>query len=377
MGRVFLIVVVLFVLGFIIVNLIFKIGNPKTILQNLNTSNLNKNTNIENLTTPNTLNKINIFADLKGDLPRAMAIDQKGTLLVSVPAKGEIIALPDEDKNDKLDEVVTVLGGLNQPHGIAFDGDYLYVGETNAVVRYKYNPENFGATGREKLFDLPSSGRHTTRTVKINNGKLYTSVGSSCDVCIEESPLRSSILISNLDGSDMRVFAKGLRNTVFFTFDDDGKMWGADMGRDFLGDDLPKEEVNLIEDGEDYGWPYCYGNKIRDSKFMNGTNPNYCQNTTGPVFEMPAHIAPLGIATDPDGNLLIAQHGSWNSTVPVGYKVVKLSKNGDQITKMEDFLTGFISNGNILGRPADLIFDKQGKLFVSDDKAGVIYKLDY
>lgn len=379
MAKPFLIVLTLFVLSFVIFNLVSKVGNPKTILQNLTQGNIQESSEVKNLISPFSLNgdTVNVFSDLDGDLPRAMAFDNSGTLVATLPGKGRVVALPDKDKNNKSDQIVVILDGLAQPHGIAFDKGYIYIGETSAVVRYKYDSENFKATSREKLIDLPGGERHSTRTIKINNGKLYTSVGSSCDVCIEESPLRASILVSNLDGSDMKVFAKGLRNTVFFTFDKSGKMWGADMGRDFLGDDLPREEVNLIEEDKDYGWPYCYGNKIRDSKFMSGTNSNYCENTVGPVFEMPAHIAPLGIVFDPGGNLLITQHGSWNSTVPVGYKVVKLTKNGDQITKIEDFLTGFISNGNVLGRPVDLIFNKDGRLFLSDDKAGLIYSLDF
>src|SRR3989304_6418491 len=160
--------------------------------------------------------------------------------------------------------------GLDRPHGIAFDGGSIYVAETDKVIRASYNPETFSVGIPQKLFDLPGGGRHFTRTIRILDGKLYTSVGSSCDTCLEDSPLRASILVSNLDGSDLRVFAKGLRNTVFFTFDSSGNMWGTDMGRDFLGDNLPPDDVNLIEDGKDYGWPYCYGQKGRDSKLKPG-----------------------------------------------------------------------------------------------------------
>lgn len=379
MAKLFVSIVIFLTLGFVIFNLFTKIGDPKIILQNLQPINSVEDGKINKIKSQLSLNgeEVGIFADLGGDMPRAMDFDSNEFLVVSIPAKGKIVALPDKDKDGKQDGAVVILDSLNQPHGIAFDGDYLYIGETNMIVRYKYDPENFVATERLKLFDIPGGGRHTTRTIKINKGKLYTSVGSSCDTCIEDSPLRASMLVSNLDGSDMRVFAKGLRNTVFFAFDENGKIWGADMGRDFLGDSLPREEINLIENGRDYGWPYCYGNKIRDGKFMNGKETNYCENTTGPLFEMPAHTAPLGIVFDPEGNLLVAQHGSWNSTTPVGYKIVKLSKDGSRISKIEDFLTGFIANGNILGRPVDLIFDQQENLFISDDKSGVIYRLNY
>lgn len=174
---------------------------------------------------------------------------------------------------------------------------------------------------------------------------------------------------------NLRVFAKGLRNTVFFTFDGKGRIWGNDMGRDFLGDSLPPDELNIISEGKDYGWPYCYGDKVRDTKFQNGQQPDYCKDTQGPVFKYPAHVAPLGITFDGQGNIFASFHGSWNSSVPVGYKVVKLTLSGDNIVKSEDYVTGWLKGQEVLGRPVDLIFDKNGNLYISDDKAGLIYVL--
>ena len=198
---------------------------------------------------------LGVFADLKGDLPRALAFDEKGVLFASIPGSGKIIALPDENGDGKADRIVEVMRGLARPHGIAFAGDFIYVGETDKVVRARYDPENLSVGSVEKLFDLPGGGRHFTRTIKIKDGNIYTSVGSSCDTCLEDSPYRAAVLVSDLDGTDLRVFARGLRNTVFFTLDAKGRIWGTDMGRDFLGDNLPPDEVNLIEDGQDYGWP--------------------------------------------------------------------------------------------------------------------------
>ena len=326
--------------------------------------------------------RLGIFADLGGDLPRALAFDEKGVLFASIPGDGKVVALPDENGDGQADKVINVLTGLNRPHGIAFDGGYIYIGETDKVVKAQYNPNNLSAGATQKLFDLPGGGRHFTRTIRIQGGKLYTSVGSSCDTCVEKEPFRAAVLVSDLDGSNLRVFANGLRNTVFFTFES-GKMWGTDMGRDFLGDNLPPDDVNLIEDGKDYGWPYCYGAKVRDSEFMPGENPSYCTGTTGPKYALPAHVAPLGITfihsdlfpVGDQGDILVALHGSWNSSVPVGYKIVKLSVQGGNVTGSEDFISGFIRGSEILGRPVDLIFDKDGYLFISDDKAGLIYVL--
>lgn len=333
------------------------------------------------LTLPTGFN-LGVFADLKGDLPRALAFDERGVLFASVPGRGKIVALPDSDGDGKADRTVEVMTGLDRPHGIAFDGGYIYIGETNRVIRAPYNSESLTVGTQQKLFDLPGGGRHFTRTIRIRDGKLYTSVGSSCDTCVEDHPFRAAVLVSDLDGSNLRVFAKGLRNTVFFTFES-GKMWGTDMGRDFLGDNLPPDEVNLIEDGKDYGWPYCYGDKVRDSKFKTGEKLAYCGDTVEPKFNLPAHVASLGIAFiksdlfpgEDQGDILVVLHGSWNSSTPVGYKIVKLSLLGNFITGMEDFISGFLDGKEVLGRPVDLIFDRSGYLFISDDKAGLIYIL--
>ena len=317
-------------------------------------------------------------------MPRVLAFDSNGVLFASLTKAGIVVAFPDEDKDGIADEVKVVLSELNRPHGLFFHGEKLYVAETDKVVRYDYNPENLFVAEGEKLFDLPGGGRHSTRTIKILDGKLYTSVGSSCDVCIEKDEKLAAILISNLDGSDLRVFARGLRNTVFFDFDSEGRMWGSDMGRDFLGDLLPPDELNIIENGADYGWPYCYGTNIRDGKFKILEPLDHCINTLSTVFDYPAHVSPLGITfIDSDllpegdqGNILVAFHGSWNSTVPVGYKIVKLIVEEGNVTSMEGFITGFIQeDGGILGRPVDLVFGPDGVLYISDDKAGLIYIL--
>lgn len=334
------------------------------------------------LTLPRGFN-LGIFADLKGGLPRALAFDERGVMFASIPGKGKILALPDEDGDGKADRTVEVMTGLNRPHGIAFDGNYIYIAETDKVIRAPYEEEGLKVGTPQTLFDLPGGGRHFTRTIKIRDGKIYTSVGSSCDTCVENNPYRGAVLVSDLDGANLRVFAKGLRNTVFFTFDERGRIWGTDMGRDFLGDNLPPDEVNLIEEGKDYGWPYCYGNRVRDSKFKSGEKLSYCTETEEPEFNLPAHVAPLGITFirsdlfpgEDQGDILVALHGSWNSSTPVGYKIVKLSLLGNFITGMEDFIFGFLDGKEVLGRPVDLIFDRNGYLFISDDKAGLIYIL--
>lgn len=328
--------------------------------------------------------RLAVFADLRDvGAPRVLAHDLNGVLLASIPSKGKVVALPDNDKNGISDRVVEVASNLNRPHGIDFEGDKIFIAETDKVVSYDYDRVSFKAANPKKLFDLPGGGNHVTRTIKIYKDKLYTAVGSSCDVCIEKDERRASILVSNLDGSDLKLFAKGLRNTVFFTFDNTGRMWGNDMGRDFLGDNLPPDEVNIIEEGKDYGWPWCYGGRVRDKEFRMSENKDYCLNTQSAHFGYPAHIAPLGItfinsplfSKEDQGDILTSFHGSWNSSVPVGYKVVKLDVEDGKIKGMKDFITGWLKGKDVIGRPVDLVFDKNGVLHISDDKADLVYIL--
>ncbi len=324
--------------------------------------------------------RMGVFADLGSGRPRVLAQDPNGVIVASLTSEGKVVALADKNGDGISDQQINILTGLNSPHGLLFDGNDLYVAESGRVSRYYYDKNTFKVSQKKELFQLPTGGGHFTRTIKVFGDKLYTSVGSSCNVCNEKDKNRAAVLVSDLDGNNLRVYASGLRNTVFFTRDSSGRIWGNDMGRDLLGDNLPPDELNIISEGN-YGWPYCYGQKIRDGSFEGGTKENYCVNTKPPIFEYPAHVAPLGItfissdlfSPSDQGSLLVAMHGSWNSSVPVGYKIVKLSILGGEVTQVEDFITGFIKNGEVLGRPVDLMFDNKGYLYISDDKSGLIY----
>ena len=324
---------------------------------------------------------LDVFADMGGNLPRALAWDTGGTLVVSSTKKGKVFALPDKDDNGKTDAIIEITSGLNKPHGIAFDNDMIYIAETNKVARYSYNGTSYTVGAPQVLFSLPGNGKHYTRTIRIHDGKLYTSVGSSCNACIENDEKRATILVSNLDGSDLKVFAKGLRNTVFFVFDKKGNMWGTDMGRDGLGDDLPPDELNLIKEGKDYGWPYCYSDRTRDVKFKSGERSSYCVSTESPVYNFQAHIAPLGLVfidssqfnAGNQNDMLVALHGSGDSSSPVGYSIQKLNIFVNGVTGEENFLYGWLRNTEVFGRPVDLTFSQDGYLFISDDHAGLVY----
>jgi glucose/arabinose dehydrogenase len=303
---------------------------------------------------------------------RDLELAPNNVLLVSQPSQGAVIAIPKEN------EVITLLSNLNRPHGIAFHNNYLYVAETNAVSRYQYNSQQLTVSNRQKLFDLPAGGNHWTRSILIKDDKLYTSIGSTCNVCREQDWRRTKVLVSNLDGSNLEVFSSGLRNAVFMTLHPQTKdIWATEMGRDLLGDNLPPDEINILTRGADYGWPECYGKNLRDNSFSSNAS---CDSSTASLFDLPAHSAPLGLSFVPDawpspyaGKLLVAFHGSWNRTTPTGYKIVMLDpKTGG----MTDFISGWLKlPKDSYGRPVDVIFDSKGSLFISDDKANAVYKV--
>lgn len=325
--------------------------------------------------------QIGLFAQDVGK-PRDLQFSPGGTLLVSNPDGGQIFALPDADVDGAADKTVVLLTGLRKPHGLAFYNNQLFVAEETAVSRYSWDEGQLAATFDKKLFDLPAGGRHFTRSLAFqDDGTLYVSIGSTCDTCFENNPWLASVIVSDADGTNPQVFAKGLRNAVFLAVrPQTDELWATEMGRDFLGDDLPQDEIDILKKGGDYGWPVCYGAQVFDTAFGQQTAA-YCAGTIPPVYSLPAHVAPLGLAfVTPDlfpedwqGDLLVALHGSWNSTVPVGYRVVKLNVEGDRITGQEDVVTGFIQGNQAAGRPVDITFGPEGYLYISDDKRGVIY----
>jgi glucose/arabinose dehydrogenase len=336
---------------------------------------------------------ISIFAKGLGK-PRVMALDPDGNLLVSIPSQGRVVALPDRNKSGIADRIVTVIDGLNRPHGLAFrcaPECKLYIAEENQVNEYSYDSKNLKAVKQRKIADLPAGGFHVTRTLlflpKPHDDQLLISVGSSCNVCVEKDWRRAKILVVPVGGGVLKPFASGLRNAVFMTMHPKTKqVWVTEMGRDMLGDDLPPDEINIVEQGKDYGWPFCYGKNVRDTDFASH-EPTVCREPekTPSAIDIPAHSAPLGLAFFPEhgwpqefhNDLLVSYHGSWNRSVPTGYKVMRyrLDETG-RPRGVEDFITGWLAkDGTASGRPVDILIRPDGSIFISDDKAGVIYRV--
>lgn len=335
--------------------------------------------------------------------PRVLQFAPNGLLFVSVPAEGKIYALIDSNNDGIAEEKKIVAENLNNPHGFAFkcqtseggeEKCKIYIAETDKVSEFDFDKASSIALNGKKIVDLPPDGRHITRTIMFmpspDENKLLISVGSSCDVCIEKNERRAKILAYDITTKELKDFASGLRNSVFMAIHPvTGKIWATEMGRDFLGDDLPPDEINIIDEGKNYGWPVCYGKNIHDTDFDKNTyirNPCMEPFETPSHIDIPAHSAPLGLAFIPEEgwpedmrrNLLVAYHGSWNRTVPAGYKIVryKLDENGKYMGE-EDFMTGWLTSEGALGRPVDILALPGGILYISDDKAGVVYRVAY
>ncbi len=337
---------------------------------------------------------ISIFAQGL-ESPRVLKPDPSGTLLASIPAQGRIVALPDENRDGKADKVVTVAGNLNRPHGFAFhpqEPRKLYIAEVEHLWLYDYDPQKMQATRKRKIADLPhGDGRHWTRTLLFspNAERLLVSIGSSCDTCVEEDPRHGTIQVVDADGGELQPFATGLRNAVFMTRHPvTGQVWVTEMGRDYLGDNLPPDEINIVEEGKNYGWPWCYGKQVHDSEFdPAGKKKDFCQETVPSYINIQAHSSPLGLAFVPateawpqeyHHDLLVGYHGSWNRTIPTGYKIRRFKlDSGGNLSGREDFITGWLTDDGALGRPVDVLLRPDGIMYISDDKAGVVYRVKY
>lgn len=350
---------------------------------------------------------ISIFAKGLGG-PRVIVHAPDGGLLVSIPSEGKVVRVHDTDGDSIAESITTVASGLDRPHGLAWKcGDAgwpctLYIAETDKVATYDYRDGK--AVNKKKIIDLPGGGGHFTRTIMFlpypDHEKLLISVGSSCNVCNESDWRRAKVLVANADGSDLKEYVRGLRNAVFMAIHPvTGKVWATEMGRDLIGDNIPPDEINILEKGENYGWPVCFGKNVHDTFFDKNTyirNPCMEPFETGSYIDLQAHSAPLGLAFFPEEgwpqeywhNLLVAYHGSWNRSEPTGYKIMrfKLDAQGNYVGE-ENFISGWLVKDGLpsealakegaLGRPVDILIQPGGIMYISDDKAGVIYRVAY
>jgi glucose/arabinose dehydrogenase len=329
---------------------------------------------------------IGIWADgLSG--ARFLRVTPAGDLLLSRSRAGEIVLLERDANGDgRSDGRRVLLQGLDRPQGMDLHDGWLYVAETGAIGRIRFDPSTRETSGAfERIVrGLPTGGNHWSRTLRFGpDGWMYVSIGSSCNVCEESDPRRAAIVRYHPDGSGEEIFATGLRNSVGFDWrPGTGDLYATDNGRDLLGDDFPPCELNRIEAGRFYGWPYANGSRVPDPDFGAG-HADRIAATTPPAHEFRAHNAPLGItfvrsehaAEAYRGAALVALHGSWNRTRKDGYRVVSLHWQPGGSIEERDFAVGFEQDGNVIGRPVDVAEGPDGSFFVSDDYAGAVYRI--
>lgn len=332
---------------------------------------------------------IGVFAEGLDNV-RLMAVGPDGVLYAADRGNRRIVALPDEDGDGVADEVRVFADEVGQVHSIEWHEDAWYAGVPTGVIRLRDTNGDGVADERTTLIDDFPTGGHNTRTVEfLPDGRMVVSVGSSCNVCEEDDPRRAALVAyDSYDGATATgetLFATGLRNAVGLAIHPQtGALWASNNGRDLMGDDTPPETVYRVEEGMDAGWPRCHSGRIPDPEF--GFD-SACDGVADPVVEMQAHSAPLGLTFyDGDlfppeyrGDLFIAFHGSWNRSVPTGYKVVRLDfTDGQPAEAVEDFASGWLHpDGSASGRPVGVTVGSDGALYVSDDKGGFIYRIGY
>lgn len=365
--------------------------------------------------------KAEIFADYKtkqGHLlagARFMAFDADGNLYVSSAKGGKVLMLPDRNKDGIADEVILAADNLNAPQGLTFLGDSLLVANQDGVVRFEKEtrPTSGGGLSAKPssfISNLPSGG-HTLKNIKLSpDGYLFINVGSSCNVCIETDAIRATILRYTTEGrpagaletlgrhQQTAIWARGLRNSQGFAWHPQtGAMYATNNGADMrsstkngeVNDELPPEHINKIEAGKHYGWPHCWGGVYHQQAQTEDPNfageAGFCNATQAPVLSLTSHSTPIGITflnntnwpADFQQDAIVAMHGSWNRKQPSGYKLVRLKFKNNQPVSVEDFATGWLQGDLAWGRPVDVAIGKDKALYVSDDKAGAIYRITY
>lgn len=317
---------------------------------------------------------------------RALALGSRGTVFVGSRA-GNVYALVDRNQDNKADRTYVLARGLNMPNGVAFRDGALYVAEINRILRFDQIEEHLENPGTPVVVNdrLPKDSSHGWKFIAFGpDGLLYVPVGAPCNVCERDDERYASLLRMKPDGSDVEVFAKGIRNTVGFDWHPVTKeLWFTDNGRDMLGDDIPPDELNQApQQGMHFGFPYCHAGPIADPEFG---KKRTCEEFTAPVMKLGPHVAALGMRfytgtmfpEEYRNQIFIAEHGSWNRSTPIGYRVSLVRVAENKAVKYEIFAEGWLQRGRALGRPVDVLVMPDGALLVSDDEDGVIYRVSY
>ncbi len=329
--------------------------------------------------------RISVYAEVPN--ARSITLSPSGILYVGNRDKDNVYAVVDENKDGKADKVYTIASGLNTPNGVAFKNGHLYIATISGILKIENVEKNLATPPAPKIIydQFPTDKHHGWKFIAFGpDGKLYVPVGAPCNTCKKDEKVYASITRMNEDGTGLEVFANGIRNSVGFSWHPVTKhLWFTENGRDMLGDDQPGDELNTAPvAGRHFGFPFCHQGNIADPEFGQEEN---CSKFTPPVQVLGAHVAALGMrfytgnnfGAEYNNNILIAEHGSWNRSEPVGYRIsrVKLDSNGKS-SGYSTFAEGWLQpGGKVLGRPVDLEQMPDGSILVSDDYSGVIYRI--
>jgi len=329
--------------------------------------------------------QITVYARVPG--ARSMTLSPSGTLFIGTREEGKVYAVLDRNRDGTAEQVLTIARGLDMPNGVALRNGSLYVAETSRILRYD-NIEKRLTDPPPPLVvssSLPRQRAHGWKFLRFGpDGWLYFNIGAPCNVCEPKGPLFATITRMKPDGTSLEVYARGVRNSVGFDWDPDThELWFTDNGRDWLGDDLPPDELNHApRKGLHFGFPYCFGKNAPDPQFGKGKD---LSRLTPAAMDLGPHVASLGMrfytgSMFPEKyheQIFIAEHGSWNRTVPIGYRVTLVRLENKRPISYEVFAQGWLRDGQVSGRPVDVEILPDGSLAVSDDYAGLIYRIGY
>lgn len=338
--------------------------------------------------------RVNVFAQGLGTTARMLAVAGDGTVYLTRRDSGDVLMLRDRDGDGRAEEMRKVAKDIPMVHGIALHGGRMYLASTREVHMGTLRPDGTLEPLRMIIDDLPDGGQHPNRTIGFGpDSMMYISIGSHCNDCNEDNQEAATIVRARPDGTERGVYARGLRNTVGFDWNPGtGELWGSDMGTDWRGDDAAPDEINRITNAGEYGWPWCYGDRVVDDLVqyepMGSTKELHCPRTAGPVLVYPqAHSSPIQMKfytgaqfpAEYRGDAFATLRGSWNRSEPSGYRVVRVRFRDGQPAAVEDFVSTFLTpdRRGYTARVAGLAVARDGSLLFTDDMYGVIYRVSY
>jgi glucose/arabinose dehydrogenase len=318
---------------------------------------------------------------------RSLTMSPSGVIFVGSRQAGKVYAVLDTDQDHVADEVITIAAELNMPNGVAFRKGALYVAEVNRVLRYDNIEKSLRNPPKPVIVNdkFPQDQHHGWKYIAFGpDGRLYVPVGAPCNVCKRKDPRYASIMRMQADGSQLEIYAHGIRNTVGFDWHpESGELWFTNNGRDWMGDDLPPDTLHHAPvQGLDFGFPYCHAGDVPDPEYGDYRS---CSEFAPPAIKLGAHVAPLGMKfyrgkrfpAQYHNQIFIAEHGSWNRSIPIGYRITLVTLAKNKPMKYEVFAQGWLQGDSAWGRPVDILVMPDGALLVSDDRAGVIYRITH